>query len=304
MASLVQITEADEQTALLAVVEHYLVGEGGDRSKFEEHSAQLQSKGGAEGLTYALSFLVDSWGLRKAGTLPGAVTDEEVVASFTLVVSLASALPAGAGGALVEGVASAVQGAAVASLAAGAAVQVLSGLFNALPAASAARCPVFLAVVQVARDTDSYAALSGYFANLPAWLATWGAAAPERAAIYGAAADLAEANGDADGAYGLLLRYLNEFQGGAAGDPASASAKAVAACRAAVNDPIAKFKIVDDKVEAGGVSLVQLDAVKALKGAGGAGGKVRGAGVGVGCGGCSERRDGGVRWGRRGARGS
>ena len=279
-----EIEDSDPLHALLAVLQHFLVGADvskGDKDLFDSESTNLHDKGaGAAGLEWTMSFLCKQWKVAGDARPQGVtVTNEDILSSYSLVLSLARKLPSKEEGQkLVESFVDPVKAAAGSSLDGKTAVAVLGGLFNALEATSASRGKVLLAIFEAAPGTGAYVRLAKHLADLPAWLEGWGTGAADAAAMYAAAAALAKSEGDADTAYRCTLRQLAAYQGGAAGSAASVQAVALEACLAAVADPLVKFNIV---TRGGGmvpvreeISLVSLDAVQALTKAGGDNAKI------------------------------
>ncbi|KAI8822033.1 uncharacterized protein EV422DRAFT_525436 [Fimicolochytrium jonesii] len=132
-------------------------------------------------------------------------------------------------------------------------LKVLSNLYNNLESKSSARYTVFVAIVNVAAQSDELEIITPHLASLDSWLAEWGTGADEKRALYLLISKKLEESGSADKeCYQFLLKYLSTFDG------ASAEAKpyALQAIKSAIKIPgVLAF---DD--------LSNLDTVKALAG--------------------------------------
>jgi translation initiation factor 3 subunit M len=136
----------------------------------------------------------------------------------------------------------------------GLALLILTTVFNILPQDNDTRYHVFLAILNVVKNSSAFEALKPQLKNLDTWLALWESDEEDQLKIYTRIAEVAEEAGERDQAYQYLLRALRTIP---PSDSSSQEARnlSIKALKSALSNP-SQFDFLD---------LTALDAIQALR---------------------------------------
>ncbi|KAF4310174.1 hypothetical protein GTA08_BOTSDO03065 [Botryosphaeria dothidea] len=136
----------------------------------------------------------------------------------------------------------------------GLSLSVLTTIFNILKPENDSRYHVFLAVVDVVKNSSTFETLKPQLKHIDSWLAQWESDEEEQRKLYLAVTDAAQGNGDDEVAYQYLIKALRTIPAEEAANP-EARDLSVRALKTALMHP-AHFDFQD---------LTALDSIQALR---------------------------------------